>query len=102
MRSLMAAPRCGMDGGVERGVGGLEAQEIAVGAGFAPEAELIGRRSPRLRVMASGVSFLMVRMISASHAASMPKSSPDCRTTVPKPSSTAWRAQARISSRDMR
>ena len=32
-----------MDGGVERGVGGLEAQEITVGAGCAPEAELIGQ-----------------------------------------------------------
>ena len=30
-----------MNGGVERGVGGLEAQEIAVGAGFAPEAQFI-------------------------------------------------------------
>ena len=33
----------GMDGGVERGVGGLEAEEITVGPGFAPEAKFIGQ-----------------------------------------------------------
>ena len=35
------SPLLGMDGSVERGVGCLEAQQIAIGAGFAPQAQLV-------------------------------------------------------------
>ena len=72
-----------MNAGVQFRIPGLEAQQVTVGAASAT-GETFRPPLTQAQRHRQGVSRLMVRMMSATHSAAMPKSSPDCITTVPK------------------